>query len=183
MKGLGKQIRSIRREKNLTLVDVARRTGIDQATLSRIENGVMTGTVHSHVKIADVLGVALPDLYREAMVQINNTREKLAKRRMTTFASAQGVVAELLTSDISHKKMIPLLVKLKPNGRTETRNEAPGTECFLYVLKGSVDVIFGSDRQSLKAGEHIYFDSSVSHHFFNPVSAESTCLVLSSARA
>lgn len=183
MKGLGKQIKTIRREKNLTLVDVARRTGIDQATLSRIENGVMTGTVHSHIKIADVLGVPLPDLYREAMADINRTREKLAKRRMTNFATAQGIVAELLTSDISHKKMIPLLVKLRPEGRTETRNEAPGTECFLYVLKGVIEVVFGQETSSLKAGEYLYFDSSQPHHFANPGGIESACLVLSSTRA
>ena len=62
-KSLGARIRELRKEKKLTLVEISKKTGVAQATLSRIETGSMIGTVESHQKIADVIGVSLAELY------------------------------------------------------------------------------------------------------------------------
>src|SRR3954464_13555728 len=63
LKNLGHKMRKLRKDKGLTLVEVAEKTGVAQATLSRIETGTMIGTVESHEKIAEVLGVGLSELY------------------------------------------------------------------------------------------------------------------------
>jgi transcriptional regulator with XRE-family HTH domain len=52
MQGLGKRIKELRKSKKMTLVEIAKKTGIDQATLSRMENGKMTGTLDSHMRLA-----------------------------------------------------------------------------------------------------------------------------------
>ncbi|MDD2910812.1 MAG: cupin domain-containing protein, partial [Petrimonas sp.] len=36
-------------------------------------------------------------------------------------------------------------------------------EEFLYVLKGSITVLYGSDKFVLNTGESIYYDSVVEH--------------------
>lgn len=41
---IGKRIREARKAKKITLVELSNLTGVAQATLSRIETGVMTGT-------------------------------------------------------------------------------------------------------------------------------------------
>ena len=63
LKNLGQRIRTLRKEKGLTLVEISEKTGIAQATLSRIETGTMIGTVESHEKIAETLGIGLSELY------------------------------------------------------------------------------------------------------------------------
>ena len=61
---IGERIRSIRQEKRMTLAKLSEKSGVAQATLSRIENGIMTGTIKSHLKISEAFGISLADLYR-----------------------------------------------------------------------------------------------------------------------
>ena len=176
MKGLGKRIKTLRLARKLTLVQVAKKTGIDQATLSRIENGKMTGTLDSHMRISNVFGINLPDLYQEVVGKLTEARERETRQRVETFSHSSGAVAELLTTDILRKKMMPILLKIKKGGRTENEQYAPFTERFIYALKGALEVRIGSAARTLSAGESLYFDASQPHHFTNPSKSESVCL-------
>src|SRR3989338_3880805 len=98
MKGLGQRIRHLRKARKLTLVEIAKKTGIDQATLSRIENGVMIGTLNSHMRIATALGIPLPDLYENVLEKIHEAKERVAKEKLETFSHSTAAVAELLTT-------------------------------------------------------------------------------------
>jgi len=161
MKGLGKRIQTLRKEKQLTLVDVAQRTGIDQATLSRIENGKMTGTLHSHMKIADVLQIPLPSLYENMLSEVDKAQER---------------TAELLASGILRKKMLPTILELKAKGRTAKEIYSAQSERFLYVLKGAVEITLAAEKQILKEGHSLYFDASKPHYLRNVTRSESRCL-------
>jgi transcriptional regulator with XRE-family HTH domain len=176
MKGLGDRIHAIRKSRKLTLVELAKTTSIDQATLSRIENGKMTGTLDSHMRIADALGVRLPDLYNEVIEKTYEAKEKAAKQKLETFSHSTGAIAELLTSGILQKKMMPLLLKIKPGGNTETEEYEAPSERFIYVVKGSIEAIFDKDSRVLSAGESLYFNSSARHYFKNSAKIEA-CLL------
>ena len=177
MKGLGQRIKSLRKSRKLTLVEVAKETGIDQATLSRIENGVMIGTLNSHMKIAQALGLNLPDLYVDVLNKIGEAKDKLVRQKLETFSHSSGAVAELLTSNILQKKMMPIALKIKPKGLTETEEYAPGAERFIYVVKGSVVAVIGKDEKRLSPGENLYFNAAAPHHFQNVT--KSDCQILS----
>ena len=176
MQGLGERIRNLRKERKLTLVDVAKKTGIDQATLSRIENGVMIGTLNSHMKIADVFGIPLPDLYEKVLEKINAVKEEIVKQKLETFSHTGGTVAELLTSNVLQKKMMPIVLKFKAKGRTEIEEFPPLSERFIYVIKGTVETYVDKEKKLLTAGESLYFNASLPHSFANPSKAESICL-------
>ncbi len=180
MKGLGERVKFLRKSRKLTLVEVAKKTGIDQATLSRIENGVMVGTLHSHMKIAEILGVSLPDLYKEASDKLNQAKEKAARQKFESFSHSSGAVSELLTSGVLQKKMMPVLLKLKPKGRTETEELPPGVERFVYLLKGSLEIRLDNEKKILKAGESFYFNGARPHSFKNPLNSESWSLSVTS---
>ena len=176
MKGLGRRIQLLRKERGLTLVQISRKTSIDQATLSRIENGKMTGTLDSHMRIAQALGIGLPELYRDALTRTHEEKETNTKQKIETFFHSSGTVAEILTSGFLQKKMMPLLLKIKPKGHTESEESPAGTERFIYVLKGRIHLAIGKENQSLKAGENLYFNATVPHHFKNPSKSEAWCL-------
>ncbi len=176
MKGLGQRIKTLRKSRKLTLVEVAKKTGIDQATLSRIENGVMIGTLNSHMRIAEALGLNLPDLYEDVLDKLSEAKDRSVMRKLETFSHSSGAVAELLTSGILQKKMMPVLLKLKPKGRTEIEEYPATTERFVYALKGSVEVSIGKDQKKLNPGESLYFNASLPHHFTNNSKSESWCL-------
>ena len=61
---VGQIIKKLRKENGLTLVELSKESGVALATLSRIENGRMTGTLKSHIKICEALDIVLTDLYK-----------------------------------------------------------------------------------------------------------------------
>ena len=62
-KSIGARLRSLRRAQKVRLVELAKASGVDTATISRIETGKMSGTLESHIKLATALGYKLTELY------------------------------------------------------------------------------------------------------------------------
>ncbi len=176
MKGLGDRVRDLRKAKQLTIVEVAKISGIDQATLSRIENGKMTGTLDSHRRIADALGVRLTDLYESAMQQLIQAGDRKVQKKIETFSHSSGSVAELLASGMLQKKMMPVLLKLKGKGRTETEELPLFSERFIYVLKGSIEITLAKESRVLTHGQSLYFNASLPHSFKNKLKIEAQVL-------
>ena len=172
MKGLGERIRKLRRARRLTLLEISKKTGIDMASLSRIENGRMTGTLDSHVRIAESLGVRLPELYEQVIEKVYEEKDAKARKRMETYSHSSGAVAELLTTGVLQKKMMPIVLKLKNGGHTVTEEYSEITERFIYVTKGALEVRLGKVSKTLKQGESLYFDASLPHSFRNPLKSD-----------
>ena len=64
-KTIGVQIRNFRKERDLTLKQLARRTGLSVSLLSQIERAESSASVSSLYKIAAALGVKLTQLFGE----------------------------------------------------------------------------------------------------------------------
>ncbi len=165
---VGNRIRNVRKAKKVTLVDLSKQTGIAQATLSRIETGRMLGTVESHGKIAEALGLGLAELY----APLDRRYEEVAHTKKETTRKvvhqARGCQIELLTQEVTKKKITPLLATLAGNSRTATEQNERGVEKFVWVLEGELDVTIEKETHSLKSGETLYFDASLPHRLINP---------------
>ena len=176
MNGLGKTIKILRKKQGLTILDITEKTGIDKATLSRIENDKMRGTVNAHLKIAEALGVRLPDLYEDVLSEQNFSEEKLTKDKLETFSHSSGAIAELLTTGALQKKMLPIALTIRSHGQTEREEFPVGAERFVHVMKGSLTIIFSDNAVTLKKGESLYFNGARPHHFENRSKSEVRCL-------
>lgn len=168
LKNLGQRIRKLRKNKSITLVEMAAKTGVAQATLSRIETGSMTGTVESHEKIAEVLGIGLAELYSgvdrryEEIEHGDNSKPRPVTHQTNAFRF------ELLTQESSQKKITPMLITIQGEQQVpEERNER-GVEKFYFVLEGSVRVVLEKESFDLKEQETLYFDASLPHKIINP---------------
>ena len=71
---LGKRIRALRRQANLSQEDVAERVGLTRTSITNIERGRQQLQVHTLVAIAHTLGVRLDELllYEEEPAHGNN---------------------------------------------------------------------------------------------------------------
>lgn len=65
MMRLGNTIRRLRKAQKLTLTELAKRSGIQMATLSRLENNKMVGTLSCHIELARALGMKLSEFLGE----------------------------------------------------------------------------------------------------------------------
>ncbi|MBI4356231.1 MAG: helix-turn-helix transcriptional regulator [Candidatus Omnitrophica bacterium] len=181
---IGKRLRQLRKERKMTLAELARGSGIDTATISRIETGKMTGTLESHMRLTRAMGLTLAEFYAglEEARQVAEVRTGAAKTDVYVHEAGHSSLA-ILTKDPLQKKMLPVLVTIEPGGRTQNEEGSPGTEQFLYVLAGPLEARIGKETYALKAGQSLYFDATVPHHVRNTTSKTVKALVLTTPPA
>ena len=107
---IGKTIKGLRKKRKMTLTELSRKSGIQLATLSRIENSKMMGTVESHINIAKALGVEITDLYKGISAQTKNLTAETSQPNAEAFKHNEKSSHELLTKNIAGKKMVPVLI-------------------------------------------------------------------------
>ena len=138
---IGKRLRQLRKERKMTLAELARGSNIDTATISRIETGKMTGTLESHLRLTRALGMTLAEVYAglEEARQVAEVRTSSAKTDIYVHEAGHSSLA-ILTKDPLQKKMLPVLLTIEGGGRTQNEEGSAGTEQFLFVLAGPIEV-------------------------------------------
>lgn len=180
--GIGTKLRSIRRGNDWTLAEVAKRTGIPVSTLSRIENNQVSPTYDQLTRLSDGLELDIAQLFSEqqrpaaALMQARRSINHLDEGQVIETAHQ---ALRYLSTDLLNKSFTPILADIKTR-RIEDFGEFlshPGEE-FLFVVEGELELHTECYAPALlKAGESIYFDSTVPHAYIN--TGPGRCLALS----
>ncbi|MBI5415330.1 MAG: helix-turn-helix transcriptional regulator [Candidatus Omnitrophica bacterium] len=164
---IGKRVQELRKLKTMSLTELAEKSGVQIATLSRIENMKMTGTLESHMNIARALGVDITQLYTSIIREESKAEVTTPQSASDVFVHSEKSSYEILTSNVLGKRMMPVLLKIEPEGRTNPEQNRPGSEKFVFVLEGKIEVHAGEKTYSLAKSSSLYFDASLEHRFIN----------------
>lgn len=176
---VGARLRVLRASQKVTLVELAKASGVDAATISRIETGKMVGTLESHIKLATALGYKITDLYagiEEARAKDAVTVQPPSQTQAVYVHQAGKSSTTMLTADILKKKLMPVLITIEPGGSTTKEEAKVGTEKFLYVLEGAVEAKVGEATHPLRRGSSLYLDASIPHSLKNAGHSVAKCL-------
>ncbi|MFC1807216.1 helix-turn-helix domain-containing protein [Candidatus Omnitrophota bacterium] len=165
---IGNRIKTLRKSKKITLKELSESSDVALATLSRIENSKMTGTIQSHQAIAKAMNIGLMELYGNLEIDKNPVDLQTTKNRTDRYLHNDKASYFMLTNKVLSKKMMPVILKVEPGGRSTDEELPRGTEKFLYVLQGECIAQIGTSTHTLKKDETLYFDGSIRHHFKNP---------------
>lgn len=168
---IGAKIKNIRESKQLTIEEVAERTGLSVQQIERIEGNVDFPSLAPLIKIARVLGVRLGTfLDDQAELGPVVCRKKESEKDGIGFTNnaTQGhkhMDYHALSSDKSGRHMEPFLIEISPSeeGEDFILSTHEGEE-FIYVLSGVVEINYGQSTYILEEGDSIYYDSIVAHH-------------------
>ncbi|MBF0385018.1 MAG: helix-turn-helix transcriptional regulator [Candidatus Omnitrophica bacterium] len=163
---IGAKIKSIRQQRNMTLVELADKTGIQIATLSRIENLKMTGTVESHINIAKALETDIATLYSD-IIKEDETADLTNTKPIFDVSIKDTSSLEILTNNALSRKMLPVLIIIGKGDSTSKEQDKFGSEKFIYVLEGEVEIKIEDKTYPLSSGNSIYFNSSKEHYIIN----------------
>lgn len=165
---LGNRLRSIRKERKLSLEQLSGKSGIALATLSRIETGKGTGTFRTHQRLAEAFGLSLPELYQNLRLEEPESAllEPMSEEA-ETFTYDEKASAILLAKQVSAKQMMPQMLILQPGGKTTLEAYPPGTERWAFGLEGAAEVTIGEKEYRLASGGTLYFKASLPHRFHN----------------
>jgi len=176
---IGNKVHELRKARNMSLTELSKKSGVQMATLSRIENMKMTGTLDSHMDIAKALDMDITELYKNAEKESKRVDVHSSKGSSDVFVHNDLASYEILTNNVLSKRMMPMLIKIESGGRTNLEQNKYGAEKFLFVLEGKLTVKIGSEAYSLSKNSTLYFDASVEHYLINE--GKSTVKVLCTA--
>jgi transcriptional regulator with XRE-family HTH domain len=150
-------LRTIRKQRGLTLEALAERSGLTKSYLSKIERSRSTPSIATALKVAKALDVDVAQLFSERADEDKVAVDRAADR------SADRQRYRAVASGMLGKSMSPFV--LRPAGRTAgDAHSLHGGQEFVFVHTGSVELEYGDTTWTLDAGDSAYFDASISHH-------------------
>ena len=160
---IGRKIRQIRLQHQLTLVETARRTGFTKSYLSMVESGKKSPPIATLSKIARALSVGIAEFFEQKkpedqIIVVPKGKGKAVVRDGNIF----GYRYESIAPTKRRKKMEPFIVTHIFQSKKLGRFDHEGEELF-YVLEGKIKFLYGDKEYLLKEGDCLYFDSTVPH--------------------
>nr|WP_263326890.1 XRE family transcriptional regulator [Neobacillus sp. Marseille-Q6967] len=166
---MGNTLKNIRKERKLTLKDLAEQTGVSISFLSQVERGKSSVTLESLKKIADALGVNPSIFFAE-----NHEQDPLEIRRESFFYKD-------LSNGVKDASFSPIMVSLNP-GENEGKPFAHSGHEFLFVLEGVLTVAIDGQFTELREQQSILFDAKKVHYWYNFTDSVVRFLVVSSKK-
>jgi transcriptional regulator with XRE-family HTH domain len=158
-------LRRLRREKGLTLEELAQRSGVSRAMLSQIESTKVNPTIAVVWKISAGLGVPFADLLgpaEAAPVEVLRVAEaRYLWSQDKTFRSRP-----LVTNVPGHKVEL-YEIWLAPRAGHPAEPHPRGSREFLSVLEGKLRLEVGGEPFALVAGDGVVFLADQPHHYQN----------------
>ncbi len=160
---LGRKLRVLRLQQNLTLEQVSKQTGLSVSFLSAAERGATGISLASLLKLSLAYKIHLPDLYNGASSG-GRKLVKAAERQVFAHPRA-GVRIEQLTHGPA--MMEAQYFVLEAGASSEGAYSHEGEE-LIFVLQGSLNFYLDeSEHYHLEAGDCLYFPSSQFHRWEN----------------
>lgn len=162
---IGKRLRRIRRDRDWTLEDLSKHTGISPSTISKFENGQGVITIDTLMKLSKGLGLSMDSLANPYVQPSNSGVRTITRRRSGEVFRGTVSEFEVLSGELAQKHLFPVVIRTtreddSPGGNW---NEFPG-ERFLYVLKGTAKLLTEFYTPViLNPGDSAHFDSSMKH--------------------
>jgi mannose-6-phosphate isomerase-like protein (cupin superfamily) len=152
----------MRRQLDLTVRQVAARTGLSASYVSSVENGSIRPSVAGLLKLSQAYGANILSFYGPSP----EPRRRLARAGHAEVIAMgdPGVSVALLTP---HESAIELhLFELAPGASSGGAYRHEGDE-FWYVLGGTLGVWLDDEFFRLEAGDCLSFASTDEHRFVN----------------
>jgi transcriptional regulator with XRE-family HTH domain len=152
LKRLGARLRKLRRERGLSLGEVAKATNISMSFLSHVENGKSDITFMRLERLMALYGASLADI---AAPHPANERIVRASEQERLALVEEHVAIYLLAPD-TKRSMMPILCVYEPGGGSVEPFRTESEE-FIHILHGAVEIAF-EDGETLRlgAGDSIY---------------------------
>ena len=168
---VGHKIKSIRESKNISIEEIAERSGLSIEQITSIENDQNLPSLGPLIKIARALGVRLGTfLYDndELGPAVCRAEEREQKSSISFSNDATDARKHMEYHPLAQQKagrhMEPFIIDINPTDKQEYHLSDHEGEEFIYVMSGEVEIEYGKQKYTLKEGDSIFYDSIVKHH-------------------
>ncbi len=164
-KVISQNIKRIRLERQLSVEQLAKMSGLTKGYMSKIENSPKAPPFSTLIKIASALNTDVSifvsaDTENEQDMPICVVRANERKEGISRDGTLYGYQYEALAYKKIGKNMEPYIITPAFDEKKVFSHEG---EEFMFVLEGIHEFVYGNKKYILEPGDSIYFDSSVPH--------------------
>ena len=191
---VGEKIRIQRERLEMTQEQLAEASHCTVDLLKQLEAGDLVPSLTPLLNIARALGVRLgtflddntalgPVITRGAWKPEAGADPHVVRFSGST-ATVEGTPAASaldffpLASDKKDRHMEPFFIQVHDTHGQQFAVSSHEGEEFLFVLSGTLEVVYGQDCHTLNAGDSIYYDAIVPHHVHAAAGCEATILAV-----
>ena len=152
----GERLRARRRELELSLDDLAERSGLTASFLSLVERNISNPSLDSLYRIADALDVP-PFYFSQQSIASQSGQSPVvrANERVKITFPPGNVTSELLVPNLRNKLEV-FISRVHPSAGNIARTPKTASEECLYVMEGCLRVVMHDQEYILEAGDSIY---------------------------
>lgn len=172
---VGGNLRRLREERNLTIRELAKKSGLAANTLSLIENGKSSPSVSTLEQLAMALNVTVTAFFETGAPQNNIAYVRAGYRPRATFNHG-------LLEDLGAGSMIqavePFVVTLDANAGNGPQEIVHTGYEFIFCLEGRIAFFIEGHPYVLEPGDSLLFEAHLPHRWQNLSPAKSQSVLV-----
>ncbi len=179
---ISNKIKEIRKQKNITVQELATKASVSKGLISQIENNRTVPSLPVLMNIVQSLNLDLNDFFKDISLKKKIPQKIVFKlpKDYQTFEKeyAKGFLYHrIFTRTIQSIPVDFVLLELKKGAR---RNKVIHTDSFEYnyMIKGKVEYIIENKTYTFSEGESLFFDSRLGHRLANIGTTDALMLVV-----
>jgi len=167
---IGRRLRELRKNKALTIKEMASGVRLSVGLISQIENEQVTPAISTLMKISSFLGVDITHFFqaeekRESFTVVRGKERFTSSRRGVGEKFDLGYTYEALAFKQAKKHMEPFIVTFDLKEKENMAFFSHEGEEFIYVIEGRVEFCIEDKSTILEENDSLYFDSSKLHGY------------------
>jgi transcriptional regulator with XRE-family HTH domain len=174
LSSFGARLKELRTRRGLTLQELAARSGLSRAFLSRLESGNRHASIAAALTLSRIFDVSLASLFESPA---DETSCVIVRAGDASERSANGLKYVPLSQAGKPFNLQPLRVRVSPLRRGNEHYHHHGEE-WVYVLSGKLTLSLAGRTYDLEPGDAAHFDSRLPHRLIARGRREAEVLVV-----
>ena len=161
---VGVALHGLRAIEKLTLSQLAVRSGVSTAMISRIERGQVSASLATLEALTKALGVPVANLFggtvEQTEISFVPAGEGVSVRRLgSTYGHSYRLVGKV---EVPHLTFAPYVITIDRDCTGEPQFQHAGVE-YMHILKGRMRYRCGAETFDLGEGDSLCFDAGIPH--------------------
>ncbi len=175
---VGKRLKELREEREISMRFLARASGLSANALSMIERGLTSPSVSTLNKLAGALGVPVTAFFRQEPKQHDVVFCKSSERARVPFLRGlwEGLGGEFFTG-----RMEAYMLTLENGGSSGLHSMIHTGSEFVFCLRGTLEYMVESERYMMETGDSLIFAANLRHRWRNPGNTVANAIIVISS--
>jgi transcriptional regulator with XRE-family HTH domain len=174
---VGRCLRELRKERDLSIRALAEKSGLNVNTLSLIENSKTSPSVSTLQRIAVALEVPITAFFETGAPNAKRCIAHIQANNRPRAAFAHGTLEDL-SAGMSERSVEPFVVTLEPNAGSGAYPIVHTGHEFVFCLEGRIAYTIEEHTYLLEPGDSLLFESHLPHRWQNVDSKPSQALLV-----